>query len=311
VYDYSLGRLLSVDPIISNPANSQSINPYSYIGNNPLSGVDPTGYQVGNLTQSTENQDGGDQATRKDILSKINDARKSGAITDKTSVADAGKIIGADIVGAFQDVFARIVGGNGGGTTTAKPDVPISDTSSPAQVGAGRAETPEERDVYQAAKDRGWQARGAQETLDAAKPYAEAAATMNPAIAASVAITGEKATGGEASAGERVAAGAVAGGPLLGVLGKALKTGWNWAKGLFGRGEEAIATARIVAANGTQVTGFTSHGIDRVIGDGGDRAGVVPHALLDALRNPEGSSRASTPRVGRSKCSTVPIHESS
>jgi RHS repeat-associated protein len=41
VYDYRLGRFLSVDPIISNPANSQSINPYSYIGNNPLSGVDP------------------------------------------------------------------------------------------------------------------------------------------------------------------------------------------------------------------------------------------------------------------------------
>jgi RHS repeat-associated protein len=44
VYDYRLGRFLSVDPIISNPANSQSINPYSYLGNNPLSGVDPTGY---------------------------------------------------------------------------------------------------------------------------------------------------------------------------------------------------------------------------------------------------------------------------
>jgi RHS repeat-associated protein len=44
VYDYRLGRFLSVDPIISNPASSQSINPYSYIGNNPLSGVDPTGY---------------------------------------------------------------------------------------------------------------------------------------------------------------------------------------------------------------------------------------------------------------------------
>jgi len=45
IYDYRLGRFLSVDPIISNPANSQSINPYSYIGNNPLSGVDPTGYR--------------------------------------------------------------------------------------------------------------------------------------------------------------------------------------------------------------------------------------------------------------------------
>jgi len=55
VYDYRLGRFLSVDPIISNPANSQSINPYSYIGNNPLSGVDPTGYEaIQGCTSSTE-----------------------------------------------------------------------------------------------------------------------------------------------------------------------------------------------------------------------------------------------------------------
>jgi len=44
VYDYNLGRFLSVDPLIQSPGNSQSINPYSYIMNNPLSGTDPTGY---------------------------------------------------------------------------------------------------------------------------------------------------------------------------------------------------------------------------------------------------------------------------
>jgi len=44
VYDYNLGRFLSVDPLIQSPTNSQSINPYSYIMNNPLAGVDPTGY---------------------------------------------------------------------------------------------------------------------------------------------------------------------------------------------------------------------------------------------------------------------------
>lgn len=43
-YDYNLGRFLSVDPIIQFPSNSQSLNPYSYIFNNPLSGTDPTGY---------------------------------------------------------------------------------------------------------------------------------------------------------------------------------------------------------------------------------------------------------------------------
>jgi len=45
VYDYNLGRFLSVDPFIQEPGNSQSMNPYSYIMNNPLSGTDPSGYK--------------------------------------------------------------------------------------------------------------------------------------------------------------------------------------------------------------------------------------------------------------------------
>jgi RHS repeat-associated protein len=44
VYDYALGRFTGVDPVIQFPLNSQSLNPYSYILNNPLSGTDPTGY---------------------------------------------------------------------------------------------------------------------------------------------------------------------------------------------------------------------------------------------------------------------------
>ncbi len=43
-YDYNSGRFLSIDPFIQDPGNSQSINAYAYIMNNPLSGTDPTGY---------------------------------------------------------------------------------------------------------------------------------------------------------------------------------------------------------------------------------------------------------------------------
>jgi RHS repeat-associated protein len=46
VYDHGLGRFLSVDPFVQFPANSQSLNPYSYIMNNPLSGTDPSGYLI-------------------------------------------------------------------------------------------------------------------------------------------------------------------------------------------------------------------------------------------------------------------------
>src|SRR6056297_599537 len=49
-YDYQLGRFLSVDPFIQESGNSQSLNPYSYIMNNPLAGVDPSGYKSVTLT---------------------------------------------------------------------------------------------------------------------------------------------------------------------------------------------------------------------------------------------------------------------
>lgn len=43
VYDYNLGRFMSVDPFVH--GGSQGINPYSYIMNNPLAGTDPSGYE--------------------------------------------------------------------------------------------------------------------------------------------------------------------------------------------------------------------------------------------------------------------------
>ena len=46
VYDPGTGRFMSVDPIISNPADSQTLNPYAYVGNRPLSYTDPSGFDV-------------------------------------------------------------------------------------------------------------------------------------------------------------------------------------------------------------------------------------------------------------------------
>ena len=51
VYDYNLGRFMSVDPFIQSPTNSQSMNPYSYIMNNPLAGTDPSGYVAEEITK--------------------------------------------------------------------------------------------------------------------------------------------------------------------------------------------------------------------------------------------------------------------
>jgi RHS repeat-associated protein len=44
VYDPKLARFLSVDPIIPTISLSQALNPYSYVMNNPLTLIDPSGY---------------------------------------------------------------------------------------------------------------------------------------------------------------------------------------------------------------------------------------------------------------------------
>ena len=44
VYDPRLGRFLSPDPFVSEAWSGQGWNLYSYVGNSPLSGTDPTGY---------------------------------------------------------------------------------------------------------------------------------------------------------------------------------------------------------------------------------------------------------------------------
>jgi RHS repeat-associated protein len=60
IYDYNLGRFLSVDPIVASPLSSQSLNPCSYIGNNPLSGTDPTGYVACTGSHIDRGNDAGD-----------------------------------------------------------------------------------------------------------------------------------------------------------------------------------------------------------------------------------------------------------
>ena len=47
IYDPKVGRFLTTDPVVSDPLSGQSWNPYSYVVNNPLNFVDPTGFQEG------------------------------------------------------------------------------------------------------------------------------------------------------------------------------------------------------------------------------------------------------------------------
>lgn len=47
VYDPVIARFLSADPYVQAPFNSQSLNRYAYVWNNPLSLVDPSGFEGG------------------------------------------------------------------------------------------------------------------------------------------------------------------------------------------------------------------------------------------------------------------------
>jgi len=103
MYDYQLGRFLSVDPVIQFPSNTQSLNPYSYVLNNPLSGKDPTGYMSCDVGQTVGSGPGdcnfdpgsdnkifnGDQ-----YLGKVN-ADKNGNATSFSSTPEGAKFLAA------------------------------------------------------------------------------------------------------------------------------------------------------------------------------------------------------------------------
>ena len=75
VYDPTLGRFLSVDPIFEFPTNTQSLNPYSYVLNNPLSMTDPTGYAPSCVT----NKDGSTTCTGNVIVTGTHIAQQVSA----------------------------------------------------------------------------------------------------------------------------------------------------------------------------------------------------------------------------------------
>lgn len=44
IYDQNIGRFISADPFVQFPESTQGYNRYTYVGNNPLSYTDPSGY---------------------------------------------------------------------------------------------------------------------------------------------------------------------------------------------------------------------------------------------------------------------------
>ena len=112
VYDYNLGRFLSVDPFIQAPSNSQSMNPYSYIMNNPLAGTDPTGYI--STMGSLERMGGGNEnfdpfSFRKNLLAgfSTNDDNGHDKITKKGLGREIAALRGQDNLEAYDWVQSQ------------------------------------------------------------------------------------------------------------------------------------------------------------------------------------------------------------
>ena len=112
VYDYALGRFLSVDPFIQFPLNSQSLNPYSYVLNNPLSGTDPTGYEIKcdpdgkNCAEVTH-----ERATGNIVVTRTNGNSSITVTLDKD-----GKIVSVSASGALLQTLHSLSGGLKSGT---------------------------------------------------------------------------------------------------------------------------------------------------------------------------------------------------
>ncbi|MFT4939654.1 MAG: hypothetical protein ACI88A_002699, partial [Paraglaciecola sp.] len=94
VYDYNLGRFMSVDPYVHE--GSQGLNPYSYIMNNPLSGTDPSGYAPEKETMTGSRIPGVDTGASGASFGAKFDARNGG------SKSNGAKITSESIVANWQ-----------------------------------------------------------------------------------------------------------------------------------------------------------------------------------------------------------------
>jgi len=100
-YDPGIGRFVSPDSVIQAPNNSQSLNRYSYVINNPLAYTDPTG----NCWGRARNLPGCGVA--RNTVEKV----KELAVDTGKAVADGGKAAASAAVDTGKAVTAAVVSG--------------------------------------------------------------------------------------------------------------------------------------------------------------------------------------------------------
>lgn len=351
IYDPQLGRFLSADPIVQSPANLQSHNRYSYVWNNPLGMVDPSGFSGspvngqgmsgGGCTGSCSAAPGGGSGytavqpgaggyahgypglfTNGSYQTMSGPTTASGPLmwaADGETVTAISFVTGEPTAtlewqggdAKMWVVVGPAVGAEAGVTpVAARPSAPTGKQATPSGAatggpalagggalggglthgGAGPASGAPTQGGY-GASGGAFGGIGDLGSMHTAGPsggggWAAAGALLGGYVGLGVgAGVGALAGAGVLSAGT-IPAGAWAGAAAIGfagyLAGSALDTIIVWAA--KGAGREATG---LVAQNGTKVTGYTKHGLNRAIGDGGKRAGTKASSIRDALQNPK------------------------
>ena len=154
IYDPNLGRFLSVDPVFEFPTNTQSLNPYSYVLNNPLSLTDPTGYTVVNTCSATA-----DTSCLKQGLNTITDS--NGKAIASIYIAKPGETVQVTNSQTGQSTTVTAATGGSNTVTTTNGAVTMQSTlgvqnqpkdsagiGSPAQTGVSSGSTSPQQGHY-------------------------------------------------------------------------------------------------------------------------------------------------------------------
>ena len=133
IYDPVTARFLNSDPVIQNPFSSQSFNAYSYVANNPLINIDPSGYkkcknpsnttertiwtkiygqiglffqQVGNLFEDMfSNENSGSGVYMPDFTYRT---PSMPVIPDYGTISDTGPISSGSISGGYSNIYRPV-----------------------------------------------------------------------------------------------------------------------------------------------------------------------------------------------------------
>ncbi|WP_444923822.1 RHS repeat-associated core domain-containing protein [Microbulbifer sp. DLAB2-AF] len=103
IYDPTLGRFLSPDPIVQAPTYSQNWNRYSYVFNNPLSFTDPSGYRITRRYPEKPKKDDGQEPDGRD-------GGDGGVEGEVSTTGQPIQVTGAKVVGSLGAISA-ITGG--------------------------------------------------------------------------------------------------------------------------------------------------------------------------------------------------------